>query len=167
MKPLRKRPTQPSAHAIDRRADLARIHILAVEAGLIKPARDGFPKDEEDYRQVVRGISNQATDSAGKLDHTQRARLIAHLETLKRAFGKGGPLPQWRMLRGLWHELHDAGLVDDDTEKGLNHWCARQIDGPVGRRKGFDVKSTARWYGNDELTFLIEAAKAWLRRKQG
>lgn len=164
MEPARKRP---AARAVNRNSDLAAIHIRATKLGLIKPAREGFAKNDDDYRQLVRTISNNTTDSAARLDHTQRAALLAHLSRLERATGKGGPPPQWRMLRGLWHELHGDKMVDEDTEKALNAWCARQLDGPVGRWKGFAALASARWYGNEELTFLIEAAKAWLRRKQG
>ena len=84
-------PSRPSgARRAHRGNDLAAIHILAAECGLIKPARDGFPKDETDYRALVLTRSNGVTDSAKSLDFTQRAPLIEHLRVLKRSLRVAG-----------------------------------------------------------------------------
>lgn len=138
---------------VSRGNDLATIHIEAAACGLIKPARDGFPKNDDDYRQLVRTLSNGTTDSAAKLDHAQRAQLIHHLRVLKRVLGLDTLPQQWRMLRALWSALAERGMVDANTEAALNKWTRRQCG-----------KASARWANNDELEKLIEAAKAWLAR---
>lgn len=143
MEPLRKRPI---ARPVVRQSDLARIHILVKECGLTR----------DDHEQLVHTLSNGRTRSSGAMDHAERARYITHLDTLKRALGKGGPLPQWRKLRALWGALAEARLVDANSESAMNAWCARQL--------GERARSSARWYGNAELNELIESAKAWLRR---
>lgn len=157
MEPTRTPHRGSGARAVDRNNDLAAIHIRATKCGLIIPARDGLPKNDDDYRALVRTLSNNVTDSAAKLDHAQRAALLAHLGRLERATGHSGPLPQWRKLRALWAELHACARVAADTEAAMNAWCARQLGGAA--------KSSARWYGNDELRVLIEAAKRWLARQ--
>lgn len=154
MEPLLKARATGQVH---RGNDLAAIHIEATACGLIKPARDGFPRDDDDYRQLVRTLSNNRTDSAGALDHTERARLLAHLRTLKKSLGlHTGPLPQWGKLRALWGELHKQNLVRTNTEPAMNAWAKAQPNG--------GQKDSARWCNNDELSKLIEAAKAWLKR---
>lgn len=158
------RAARPKAKPVDRRAELAAIHIRAAELKLIIPARAGFPKHDDEYRALVRTFSNNATDSSANLDHTQRAKLLAHLNKLASALNASGPPAQWYKLRELWRELFALERVEADTEAALNTWCERQMSGPAGRRIGATPKSSARWYDNAEYEKLIEAAKRWIAR---
>lgn len=67
----------------DRRADLARIHILAKDAGLTR----------DDYEALLFTIAR--VRSAADLDHTGRARVIEHLSTLARSMK---PANEWAFI---------------------------------------------------------------------
>lgn len=63
--------------------------------------------------------------------------------------------PQIAHLFRLWGRLAKAGRVDDGGRAALLAWCGRQVKRTV---PNLDVLTP------DELTALIEAAKAWLAR---
>lgn len=152
-----RRQTRPTAKPVNRANELAAIHIRAEKIGLIVKAK-GMPTNRDGYEALVLTISNGATDSAGKLDHTQRAALIEHLNKLERAYGlQKGPPPRWRKLRALWSQLHTDGLVAANDEAALNAWAKRQVD---------TCPSSARWADDATLDTLIESAKAWIKRRQ-
>lgn len=155
MEPLRK--PRPTAKPVNRANELAAIHMRAAKVGLIVKKK-GMPTNDDAYRELVRTMTNGATDSAGTLDHTQRAALIAHLNKLERAYGvQKGPPPRWRKLRALWSQLHTDGLVAANDEAALNAWAKRQVD---------TCPSSARWADDATLDKLIESAKAWIKRRQ-
>ena len=158
MEPLRKRPNQPEgARKAHRGNDLATIHILAAECGLIKPARDGFAKDDSDYRALVLTRSNGATDSAKALDFTQRAALIDHLRALKRALrvktGKRERValsPMQKKVFALWKSLEAKGALRSSEWKSLRAYIERQTG-----------VQALEWCDAKHCTNLIESLKAW------
>lgn len=151
-----RRQTRPTAKPVNRMNDLAAIHIKAEAIGLIVKAK-GMPTNDDAYRDLVRTMSNGATDSAAKLDHQQRAALLKHLDSLERAYGlKKGPPKRWGKLRALWGQMHADGLVEANTEPALNAWAKRQVD---------KCPSSTRWADDKTLDTLIESAKAWLKRR--
>lgn len=151
-----RRQPRPLAKPVNRLNELASIHIRAEKVGLIVK-RKGMPTNDDAYRDFVRTMSNGATDSAGKLDHTQRAALIAHLDKLERAYGlHKGPPPRWRKLRALWSQLHADGLVAANDEAAMNAWSKGQAP---------TCPSSARWADDATLDKLIESAKKWLKRR--
>jgi phage gp16-like protein len=54
------------------------------------------------------------------------------------------------MVRGLWLELHQAGVVKDPSERALNRW--------VKRMTGVDA---LRWLTPAQMNSVIEALKKW------
>jgi phage gp16-like protein len=130
----------------DRRADLARIHILAEQLGM--DTMDKHPASE--YRSTLFAVGGPTARhgeeiSAGFLDHVGRRRVVAHLAQLARArgikqkqppIGKAGrptPAPDRApMVRKIRAMLAEAGRPDsygDRLSKTMFHvefyeWCA-------------------------------------------
>ena len=151
-------PSRPSgARRAHRGNDLAAIHILAVECGLIKPARDGFPKDETDYRALVLTRSNGVTDSAKSLDFTQRAPLIEHLRVLKRSLRVAGGKrervalsPMQKKVFALSKALESAGAFRSSEWRRLRAYIERQTG-----------VQALEWCDSKHRTNLIESLKGW------
>lgn len=61
---------------------------------------------------------------------------------------------QLRMVRGLWIELHKAGVVRNGSDAALDAFVTRCTK--VGRLS---------WCGPDQANQVIEALKDWSRRK--
>jgi hypothetical protein len=158
--------TEPSKIDHARNRELARIHIMKAELKL----------EDDDYRAQVHAMTG--FDSAGACDWTGRKKLIAHLESLKRAYGMaprgargargggGAPArarsprtakldPLGRKVVAMWMALHDAGVVRKSTE--------RTLDAYVKRMTG--VESIA-WCSADQKRRLVESLKAWAAREQ-
>lgn len=134
----------------DRRAMNAKIHIAKKELGL----------DDDTYRDVIERVSKGRTRSSKDLRFSELHDLLAEFKakgwkhkaaTLGRGAAKD---PQSRMVRGLWIELADAGVVRDRSEKAIRAYVKRMT-------------------GREDLTFcdgrdkhqLIEALKAWGARE--
>lgn len=56
----------------DRKLDLAKIHMAKAQLAL----------DDDVYRDTVRAISNQRTNTAAELDYAERAKLLEHFRRL-------------------------------------------------------------------------------------
>ena len=151
-------PSRPSgARQAHRGNDLATIQILAAECGLIKPARDGFPKDDSDYRALVLARSNGVTDSAKALDFTQRAPLIEHLRVLKRSLRVAGGKrervalsPMQKKVFALSKALESAGALRSSEWRSLRAYIERQTG-----------VQALEWCDSKHRTNLIESLKGW------
>jgi phage gp16-like protein len=129
-----------------RRRELAMIHI----------AKDQLGMADEAYRAILWTIAR--VDSAADLDWAGRKQLLDHLKkcgfkpTAPRRAGDGD-LPQdeqSKMIRALWLELHQAGVVRDPSERALNHWVKRMTG----------VERLA-WCRPPQRASLIEMLKKW------
>jgi len=135
-----------TAHPADRRAELARIHILAESLGM--DTADKHPASE--YRSTLFAVGGPTARrgeeiSAAFLDHVGRKRVVAHLAALARARGikqkqppigkPGRPTPapdRTNMVRKIRAMLYEAGRADayaDGLAKKMFHvemfeWCA-------------------------------------------
>jgi phage gp16-like protein len=129
-----------------RRRELAQIHIAKQQLGM----------DDDTYRSVLWTVAR--VKSSADLDWAGRKRV---LDYLKKCGFK--PLPpkragerelddsaQAKMVRGMWLELHEAGVVKDPSERALNRW--------VKRMTGVDA---LRWLAPAQMNVVIEALKKW------
>lgn len=133
----------------DRKAMLAKVHI----------ARKDLALDEATYRGMIARISAGRTDSAGRLRFSELHDLLQDLRakgwkpkaaTTARGRAKD---PQSRMIRGIWLQLADAGVVRDRSEASLRAY--------VKRMTGAD---DMRFLASDAKSLLIEELKAWASR---
>jgi len=131
---------------IDRRNMLAKVHIAKKDLAL----------DDATYRDIIDRVSGGRTDSAGKLAFAQLNDLLTEFKRLgwkpkAAALGRGAAKdPQSRMIRGLWIELADAGVVRDRRESALRAYVKRMTN-----------RDDLRFCDGHEKHQLIEALKAW------
>lgn len=141
-----------------RRAELAKIHIGAKQVGL-DPAD---PDPNSDYRAML--WANARVRSSSELDYAGRAKVLKHLTECgfkakpgiksKRMSAKLSDEPQHRMIRGLWLELHNAGVVIDPSETAILRFVKNQKR--VERME---------WLNQKQASDLIEALKEWRARE--
>jgi phage gp16-like protein len=132
-----------------RSSELAQIHIAKKDLGL----------DDDTYRAMLFTLGR--VRSAKDLDWAGRKKVLDHLKACgwkKKPPTKAGgrkldDAPQAKMIRGLWLELHGAGLVRDPSEAALASFVKRQI--------GVDA---LQFCSGAQLARLIEALKQWLKR---
>ena len=163
-----------TARPDDRRADLARVHILAESLGM--DTTDKHPASE--YRSTLYAVGGPTAKrdgeiSAAFLDHVGRRRVCAHLAQLARArgikqqappIGKAGrptPAPDRApMVRKIRAMLYEAGRQDayaDGLAKKMFHvemfeWCApdqlRRVIAALcydrGRRRAREAREAER-----------------------
>lgn len=152
-----------------RRGELAKIHIAKKDLAL----------DDEVYRQVIADIGGAKSGSSADLSSLGRARVLQHFvskgwkphrkksasdQSPKRSTNSGEELAsanQVRMIRSIWIQMADAGVITNREESSLRTW----------------VRSTTRRYhpqhaGYSAPEFLpgwvaqkvVEHIKSWARR---
>lgn len=133
---------------------LARIHILKKECALT----------DDEYRDLIQSLTNGQKRSSGDCDDTERRRVAAHLDGLKRALAPstGGapraarrPLsaPQ-RKVFALWKTLETAGVVRSGEVRSLRAFVQRQTG-----------LSAIEFCDGKACSTLIESLKAWAKRE--
>lgn len=148
----------------DRNRDLKLIHIARKQLGMAEDA----------YRAIVRGISNQRTDSSGALTQAERRQLLKHLKAC--GFRPVQPMPanvfpddpQWRLIWSLWQQLADAGRVNDRRGGALAAFVKAQtgVDAMAwldGRQQYQVIEQLKNWLGRDDA----KQAAARRERAQG
>src|SRR3546814_8430855 len=141
--------------AIDKAARTQR----AAAIGKIKLGAKALALADDSYRALLTRLTGKT--SAADLTPAQLGRVIEELERLGAYRGqrqaRSYPTPQARMVRGLWIELHQMGLVRNRTDQAL--------DAFVRRLAGVD---SARWLTDpEEAGKVIEALRAMKRRAEG
>lgn len=134
---------------VDRNRDLQLIHIAKKDLGM----------DDDAYRSIILGISNQRVRSAADLTGPERAALLKHLKAC--GFRPKQPIPkdvfpdtpEWLKVWSLWQQLADAGLVRDRRGAALAKYVTHQVK----------VAAMA-WVTPQQLHGLIEQLKQWLAR---
>ncbi len=121
------------------RKELAKIHIAKQELGL----------DDATYRGILR--ERYQLDSAANLSPAQAADLIA----LFRAKGwRPISFGQRGLIRVLWRQLQEAGVV--------HHGDAKALDAFIAHHSGRD---DLRHLSVHEASHIIEMLKKWLERE--
>ena len=142
-----------------RQADLQKIHIAKKQLGW----------SDDEYRAVIMRISKDASDSAGELNHKQRAELLAYMKfcgfkvrhARKDNAGKrrtpSRPVAdrseQVKMMRALWLRLHESGAVENADEQGLVTFAEK-----------YTQKKALEWLSIEDCQKCIEILKKWLAR---
>lgn len=155
MEPLarRRRVATNAAPNAPRNGALARIHVLKKECGL----------SDDEYRDLIQSLTNGQKRSAGDCDDTERRRIVAHLDTLKRVLAGGAhvattrarkPLsgPQ-RKVFAVWKALESAGVVHSGEVRSLRAFVQRQTG-----------LSAIEFCDGKACSTLIESLKAWAKR---
>lgn len=141
-------PCRSAAH--QRKAELAQIHIARTALGL----------DEETYRATLQSVCG--VKSSADLDWQGRHKLLAHFKgcgwtnkSPRRAKTPHVPVAtgQPGLVRLLWSDLHDAGLVRTNTDEALGAWLRNR-----------NMPERPEWLTAKQLNTAIEALKKWLKR---
>lgn len=142
-----------------RNIELGKIHIAAAALGMI---REG---DDSVYRDMLWSVAR--VRSAGALDEGGRARVLDHL----RACGWQDPSPPVRRRRAatpqvakihhLWNALHDAGQLQDGSERALRAYVRHQSAPYHPQRVGY---SAPELLPSPVAQRVIEHLKHWCRR---
>lgn len=156
-------------HTVDRRADLAAIHMAQKTLGL-------STDDASALKLAVVGVASSAD-----MTDAQRRRYLAHLSNLQRRQKEQQQAPQasvgpgqvahaeprralergqadphderWAVARGLWTTLHRAGHVHVDTDKALLAYAVRQTK-----------VEHWRFMNTHQMNTVLESLKKWAQR---
>lgn len=127
---------------------------------LIHVAKRDLAMADDDYRGVLQSVAGKA--SSADLSASELERVLAHLKRcgFKVRTNKGGRAQaddsQSRMIRGLWIELADLGVVHNRSEEALAAF--------VKRMTGVDALS---WLTAAQASRMIEHLKQWRDRPKG
>lgn len=141
-----------SAAAVQRRTELAAIHVARKELALA----------EDSYRALVWRFSGEMSDSAAALSTTQRRELLDHFRSLgfqrKKQPARAGkrPLahnPLASKIRALWLSLYHLGEVESPKEESIAAFAQRMT--------GVEA---LQWIDTDKADAVIRALRAWCER---
>jgi hypothetical protein len=135
----------------DRAGSLKAIHAGARELGL----------SDDERRDVMARVTGRR--SAKDMTDAQLHAVLAEYDRLRggRKRWKSARNPLARKVHAQWGELCRLGVVrasPADRRKALRAWAGRQL------QPGTDVLLDPDILADEDLTLLIEALKAWLRR---
>lgn len=126
---------------------------------LIHVAKRELCMDDDTYRAILLQIGNTASSKDLSV-----SKLEAVLEHLKKVGFKVTPkkksnIPmatdsQSKMIRGLWLELHEKGIVNDPSEYALSKYVQR-----------ITRISALQWLDTHMASRVIETLKSWLKRE--
>lgn len=140
--------TNDDADRRRRAAEIAKIKIGAKALALV----------DDTYRAVL--LREGGAESAKDLTPAGRRRVLEHFKRLG-AYGKEAlqrptySSPQARMIRGLWIELADAGVVRNRSDRALDAFARRVLS------QHPDAPESVRWLSDPDLAGpVIEALKA-------
>lgn len=143
-----------------RNIELGRIHQGAAALGLIQP------NDDSAYRSMLWTIGR--VRSAADLDEAGRQAVLRHLKAcgwqpvqpaIRTTYQRGTPAA---LIRWLWSQLADAGLVDNRSDRALRRYIANHA-GLTGRA-GTEI--APQHLDRREAGQVIEQLKRWLARKE-
>lgn len=132
-----------------RRSELAMIHIAKAAIGMA----------EDVYRDML--WTHGQVLSAADLDRIGRKRVLDHLKACgwkptparKAKSRKLANEPQLCMIRGLWIELHQCGIVRDSSEAALIAFVRR-----------YAKVDALEWLNGAQTSRIIEHLKKWRNR---
>lgn len=142
----------------NRKAALAQIHIAKKQLGL----------DEELYRQMLKNLTGKS--SCSDMVIGELYRVIRHLENVgfkkhRPRRGQYSPRATGKIIdvmRAVWIEMHQAGIVRDGSELALTNWAKRASS---QRNGGIGVESL-EWLERDTrlASQVLEDLKQWRKR---
>ena len=128
---------------------------------LIHTAKSKLQLDDETYRLMLQEETGKNSTTAMAVWELEK--IVTRLKksgfkvkkpALKAKRNISADDAQSKMIRGLWIELHQAGIVRDPSETALAHWVKRQT--------GVDA---LQWLTSAQASNVIEALKQWQQRK--
>lgn len=146
-----------AAPTTGRNTELAKIHIAAEQLGLRRPG------DDSAYRDMLWAIGR--VRSAKDLDAGGREAVLKHLrgcgwkdhKPSGSRYERGTPAA---LIRFLWTQLADAGLVRNRSDRALRRYIAQH-----GINPDFTPEEIAPQHlTEDQQRQVIEQLKRWLQR---
>ena len=148
----------------NRKATLAQIHIAKKQLGM----------DDDTYRQTLASVTGRngkpGKDSCSKMDIGELYQVINHLQKCgfkakrprKKQFSPKAQGQLIDVMRAVWIEMHQVGIVEDGSEQALTQWAKRQstrLNGGVG-------VASLEWLERDQkmATQILESLKQWRGR---
>ena len=126
---------------------------------LIHVAKRELCMEDDTYRSVLLRVGNSTSSKDLSV-----SKLEAVLEHFKKAGFKVVPKkksnlsmasdPQSKIIRGLWLELHEKGIVNDPSEYALSKYVQR-----------ITSVSALQWLDAQVASRIIETLKSWLKRE--
>lgn len=131
-----------------RKSKLAQIHIAKAQLAM----------DDDSYRAMLKRVAG--ADSAKELPDWKLDNVIKELKRLgfKSAVTKQNRTladdAQSSMIRGLWLELSDMGVVRNRSEEALARYVKRMAK-----------VDALQWLSTKQASNIIESLKAWIERE--
>ena len=129
----------------------------------VKIAQKQLNMDDESYRSMLFDVTNKRSSTqcrAWELENViQRMKTLGFVEKTPASAGTR-PLAadgQSKLIRKLWLELHQAGKVQDSSERALCNWAKGQL-------KSSDGIEALQWLDTAQKQRLIEGLKQWQNR---
>ena len=142
-----------------RKIELAKIHMAAGELGLITRT------DDTAYRDMLWSVGR--VRSAKDLDAGGRERVLEHLrrcgwrDSKPFVHGRKPASPQAAKIRAIWTRLHEAGHVQDGSDRALRAYV-RRMSAPVHpQRVGYSAPDLLPPCAAQHV---IECLKRWAQR---
>lgn len=140
----------------NRKAALAQIHIAEKQLGM----------DRETYRAMLKTVTGK--DSCAAMSLMELHKVIHHLRRVgfkPKPRGRVSPKAQGKIvdvMRAIWIQMHQVGMVRDGSETALAHWAKRASS---QRNGGIGVDSL-EWLEKDHrlASQVLEDLKQWRKR---
>lgn len=149
-----------------RQADLAKIHIAKKDLAL----------DDETYRYVIREVGGAGSGSSADLTSLGRARVLQHFKSkgwkarrraeaaTRRATPAGAVMAsdgQIGLIRSIWIQMADAGVIKDRSEQALRRWIRSTTRKYHPQKAGY---SAPEFLPERAAQHVIEQLKGWAKR---
>ncbi len=144
----------------NRKNALAQIHIAKKQLGM----------DEDTYRENLHQVTGKR--SCSDMHISELYRVIAHMEKCgfkrKKPAGKKqqySPKASGQyidVMRAIWIQMHQCGMIEDGSETALERWAKRQSS-QLNKGIGIDKLS---WLERDAkmASKIIDCLKQWCKR---
>lgn len=158
-------PSRRTRPAPGRNIELAKIHMGATWAGLIKKG------DDSGYRLMLAEVAG--VQSAKELDARGRAKVLAHLKATgwtdtspatgskQRSARRQQGTPQSRLIHHLWNRLAQAGHVQNGSDRALRSFVERQSAAYHPKKVGY---AAPELLPRPVAGKIIEQLKLWCER---
>jgi phage gp16-like protein len=152
-----------------RRRDLSKIHIAKKDLAL----------DDDTYRVIVSQIGGAASGSSADLDLAGRRKVLEHFKSKgwkprkarasraakSAARTSGGEIlasdGQVKMIRSIWIQMSDAGVIKNRMEQGLRAWVKAETRRYHRYKAGYSAPEfLPAWVAQK----VIEHLKGWAGR---
>lgn len=145
-----------------RNTELAKIHIAAQQLGLTRAGDDSTYRDM--LWSIARVRSAKDLDAAGRravLDHLRACGWQERRPSAPHRYKKG---TQAALIRWLWTQLAEAGLVRDPSDRALRRYIAQHAN--VAHQGTRPDQIAPQHLDRSQAREVIEQLKRWLERRE-